>query len=109
MCSRNASITHDEIVTPVDKPWPGTPQNSGAYTALRVLESARDAGGRALTPVEAATQLGTAGSVADDGSPLPDADGIETLMVFVGSNNERSPTPCGASARATSSGSPCRT
>ena len=87
MLSRNASITHDELVPAVDRPWPGTPQNAGAHTALRVLESARDAGGRALTPLEAATQLGTEGAVGDDGSVLPDADGIETLTVFAGSNN----------------------
>jgi hypothetical protein len=85
--SRNASIEQEAIVAPVDRPWPGAPQNSGAYTALRVLESARDSGGRALTPVEAATQLGAGGAVADDGSALPDEDGIETLTVFAGSNN----------------------
>jgi len=85
--SRNASIVHDEIVAATDRIWPGVPQNAGAYTALRVLESARDAGGRALTPVEAATQLGLAGAVADDGTPIPDGEGIETLTVFLGSNN----------------------
>jgi hypothetical protein len=85
--SRDADTCHDELVPISDKPWPGMPQKSGALAALRVLESARDAGGRALTPLEAAAQLGADGSLADDGSQLPDSDGIETLIVFIGSNN----------------------
>jgi hypothetical protein len=85
--SLNAETAHGEIVPPADKPWPGLPQNNSAYTALRVLESARDAGGRALTPLEAAMALGAEGAVGDDGAPLPDGDGIETLTVFLGANN----------------------
>jgi len=85
--SRNASIVQDELVPAVDRIWPGMPQNAGAYSALRVLESARDAGGRALTPIEAAMALGTAGATDNDGTALPDEDGIETLTVFLGSNN----------------------
>jgi hypothetical protein len=47
--------------------------------ALRVLKSARDAQGNALTPLEAAAALGAEGT---DG-----ADGIETLIIFIGANN----------------------
>lgn len=85
--SRNAQVAHDELVPAVDRPWPGLPQNAGALSALRVLESARDPGGRALTPLEAATALGAEGAVGDDGSALPGGEGIETLIVFAGSNN----------------------
>jgi hypothetical protein len=85
--SRNADICHGELVPAVDRPWPGLPQNAGTIAALRVLESARDAGRKALTPLEAAAQLGAEGSLADSGRPLPDGDGIETLTVFLGSNN----------------------
>lgn len=85
--SRDAEDCRDELVEPRDKPWPSVPENSAALSALRVLDSARDAGARALTPLEAATQLGSAGAVGDDGAPLPDEDGIETLIVFLGSNN----------------------
>jgi len=85
--SRNADICHGELVPAVDRPWPGLPQNAGTIAALRVLESARDAGRKALTPLQAAAQLGAEGSLADSGQPLPDEDGIETLTVFLGSNN----------------------
>jgi len=85
--SRDAGTCQDELVDAVDKPWPGMPQNSGPLSALRVLDSARDAAGRALTPLEAAAHLGTDGAVGDDGAPVPDSDGIETLIVFIGSNN----------------------
>lgn len=47
--------------------------------ALRVLNSARDAQGNALTPLDAAAALGAEGT---DG-----ADGIETLIIFIGANN----------------------
>ncbi len=73
--TRRADTAHDEIEPAVDKATPSLPQNSGPLAALRVIESARDAGGRALTPLEAAMALGEEG------------DGIETLVVFVGSNN----------------------
>jgi hypothetical protein len=85
--SRNADTCHEELVEPVDRPWPGLPQNAGALAALRVLESARDSGGKALTPLEAAAKLGADGALADSGQPLPDEDGIETLTVFLGANN----------------------
>lgn len=43
--------------------------------AIRVLNSARDANGKALSPVQAAAALGN------------DGDGIETLVILIGSNN----------------------
>lgn len=49
-------------------------QICGRMAAIRVLESARNSAGVALTPLEAARALG------DDG-------GIETLTVFIGANN----------------------
>jgi hypothetical protein len=49
--------------------------------ALRVLDSARDAQGNPLSPVEAAAELGTQGSEETGG------DGIETLIIFIGANN----------------------
>jgi hypothetical protein len=85
--SRTADTTREELVPAVDNRLPGLPQNAGAIAALRVLDSARDAAGKALTPIEAATQLGTEGSLTDAGEPLPDEDGIETLTIFLGANN----------------------
>jgi len=49
-------------------------QSANERAALRVLNSARDANGRALSPVHAAQALGQDG-------------GIETLIVFLGANN----------------------
>lgn len=49
-------------------------RNAGPLMGRYVLESARDAQGNALTPVQAATAL------SEDG-------GIETLTVFIGANN----------------------
>ena len=49
-------------------------RDSGQLMGLYVLESAKDAHGRPLTPVGAAAALG------DDG-------GIETLIIFIGPNN----------------------
>ncbi len=49
-----------------------------ARAALRVLDSARDAAGRALTPLGAARALGEQGAAGD---------GIETLVVMLGANN----------------------
>lgn len=49
-------------------------RNAGPLMGRYVLESARDAQGNALTPVEAAAALGQDG-------------GVETLIVFIGANN----------------------
>jgi hypothetical protein len=62
------------MVTPRDPLLQPIIENSGQLIALYVLDSARDAGGRALTPVEAAAAL------SNDG-------GVETLIIFIGSNN----------------------
>jgi lysophospholipase L1-like esterase len=50
--------------------------------AIRVLNSARDASGRSLTPLQAAAALGAEGS-----SETGTGDGIETLIVLIGANN----------------------
>ena len=50
------------------------PQNADHIAALNVLDSARNERGEALTPLEAAAQLGEQG-------------GIETLIVWIGANN----------------------
>jgi GDSL-like Lipase/Acylhydrolase len=50
--------------------------------ALRVLNSARDAIGNALSPLQAAAQLGMEGSDSAGSS-----DGIETLIIAIGANN----------------------
>ncbi|HEY9297426.1 MAG TPA: hypothetical protein VIQ31_13855, partial [Phormidium sp.] len=49
--------------------------------AIRVLNSARDAQGNALTPLQAAAALGAEGTQESDGN------GIETLLVIIGGNN----------------------
>lgn len=50
--------------------------------AIRVLNSARDASGRSLTPLQAAAALGAEGTT-ETGT----GDGIETLIVLIGANN----------------------
>lgn len=57
-------------------------RNADAIAALRVLDSARDAAGKGLTPLQAAAALGEQGT--QEGG---DGDGIETLIVFLGANN----------------------
>ena len=57
--------------------------------ALRVLNSARDSIGNALSPLQAAAQLSREGSAAGTGTVAGTgtADGIETLIVAIGANN----------------------
>lgn len=50
--------------------------------AIRVLNSARSASGAALTPLQAAQALSEEGMQETN-----DGDGIETLIIFIGSNN----------------------
>ncbi|HEY9874076.1 MAG TPA: hypothetical protein V6D12_11600 [Candidatus Obscuribacterales bacterium] len=50
--------------------------------AIRVLNSARDSQGNALTPLQAAAALGAEGTQETN-----DGDGIETLIVLIGANN----------------------
>lgn len=54
-------------------------ENHNDRAAIRVLNSARDSNGVALSPVQAAAALGEEGT--------PDTEGIETLIVIVGANN----------------------
>src|SRR5262245_39290644 len=71
--SRDADMLHRAMRPTHDDLWPSMPQNASSLAGLYVLDSARDVAGNALTPLEAAAQLGT--------------DGIETLIVFIGANN----------------------
>lgn len=57
-------------------------ENHNERAALRVLNSARDPIGNALSPVQAAIALGAEGS-QENGT----GDGIETLIVLIGANN----------------------
>jgi hypothetical protein len=50
--------------------------------AIRVLNTARDASGNALSPVQAAAELSREGTLEN-----PDGDGIETLIILIGANN----------------------
>lgn len=50
--------------------------------AIQVLNSARDASGRSLSPLEAAAALGAEGTLETG-----EGDGIETLIVLIGANN----------------------
>jgi GDSL-like Lipase/Acylhydrolase len=71
--SRDADVLRRAMRPAHDDLWPSMPQNSSSLAGLYVLDSARDIAGNALTPLEAAAQLGT--------------EGIETLIVFIGANN----------------------
>ncbi len=68
------------------KPFPKI-VNADAIAAMRVLDSARDADGRGLTPFGAAAALGREGVLEGQGDDGDDGDGIETLIVFLGANN----------------------
>jgi len=50
--------------------------------AIGVLNSARDSKGKALSPLQAAAALGAEGT-----QETKDGDGIETLIILIGSNN----------------------
>jgi hypothetical protein len=71
--ARDADCCRAKLKEPRDNWWPSLPEDAGDIAALRVLDSARGADGRALTPLEAAARLGE--------------DGIETLIVWLGANN----------------------
>jgi hypothetical protein len=68
----------------VPEGWQPVPliRNADSISAMRVLDSARDASGQGLTPLEAAAALGGEGTEED-----ASGDGIETLIVFLGANN----------------------
>lgn len=57
-------------------------ENANERAALRVLNPARDARGRSLSPLRAAAALGAEGTLESG-----EGDGIETLIVMIGSNN----------------------
>lgn len=57
-------------------------ENHNERAALVVLNSARDANAKALTPLQAAAALGAEGT-----QETKDGDGIETLIVVIGANN----------------------
>ncbi|HEY9893548.1 MAG TPA: hypothetical protein V6D37_17485 [Candidatus Sericytochromatia bacterium] len=57
-------------------------ENHNERAALRVLNTARDSQGKALTPLQAAAALGAEGTQETN-----DGDGIETLIILIGSNN----------------------
>jgi hypothetical protein len=72
--SRDADRIRGDLVQPSDDPLMQLPENADRIAALRVLDSARNRLGEALTPLEAAAHLG------EDGE-------IETLIMWIGSNN----------------------
>ncbi len=82
--SRNAALCQDVIDAkpPTDDFINQIVENANERAALRVLNSARDAQGRSLSPLQAAAALALEGSV-ETGS----GDGIETLIVMIGANN----------------------
>src|SRR6202158_1363146 len=80
--SRNADIEAQAIQEPKEGGLVPLIQNANERAALRVLASARDGDGKALTPLEAAAVLGAEGS-KEDGT----GDGVETLIVLIGANN----------------------
>lgn len=57
-------------------------QAANPRAALRVLDAARDANGKGLTPLQAAAALSNQGTWEDS-----TGDGIETLIMFIGANN----------------------
>jgi len=71
--ARNADTCRLAIKKPKDDLLAQLIENANERAALRVLHTARGTGDKALTPLEAAQELGK--------------DGIETLIVFVGANN----------------------
>ncbi|MGA7933939.1 MAG: hypothetical protein WCA35_10365 [Kovacikia sp.] len=57
-------------------------ENHNERAALRVLNSARDSARKALSPLQAAAALSAEGTLESN-----TGDGIETLLVLIGSNN----------------------
>ena len=82
--SLNATKVRQRIGRPKDDVWlpKQKVEDDNDRAALYVLESARGARKRALTPLEAAQELGRQGS-EEDGR----GHGIETLVVILGANN----------------------
>ncbi|MBD1940736.1 hypothetical protein [Microcoleus sp. FACHB-68] len=80
--SRNADICRQLLEEPKDNLFRQIVENANERAALYVLDSARDTQGKALTPLEAAAELGKDGT-HETGT----GDGIETLIIFLGANN----------------------
>ncbi len=79
----NADRLQRSLHTPTDQLLSQVVENANERAALRVLHSARDTGGNALTLLEAAAAHGADGTLETPG----EGDGIETLVVFLGANN----------------------
>lgn len=79
---RTAQTLERAIEEPRDHFFKQIVENANERAALRVLDSARK-GVKALTPLEAAAELGEEGTLEDPSN----SDGIETLIVLLGSNN----------------------
>jgi hypothetical protein len=82
-----ADLLQAQIAAPTDQLLSQTVQNANERAALRVLATARDEDGTALTPLQAAAKLGREGSIGERGDSADPGDGIETLIVFLGANN----------------------
>jgi hypothetical protein len=71
------------IERPTDAFFKQIVENASERAGLRVLASARDERGKALTAFEAAARLGNEGTSEESGK----GNGIETLIVLLGANN----------------------
>lgn len=80
--SMNADICLARIKKPKDNLVRQIVENANEIAALRVLHSARDVSGKGLTPLQAAAALGAEGT-----QETSSGDGIETLIILLGSNN----------------------
>lgn len=82
--SRTADICQQIVAKnpPKDDAMQQIVSNHNERAALRVLNSARDQAGKALSPLQAAAALGAQGST-ETGS----GNGIETLIILIGANN----------------------
>jgi hypothetical protein len=82
--SRNADICQHVINThpPKDDFIQQVVENHNERAAIQVLYSARDSQRRSLSPLQAAVALGAEGTQETN-----DGDGIETLIILIGSNN----------------------
>lgn len=79
---RTADTLQSQIEEPRDHLFRQIVEDANERASLRVLAPARGEDGEALTPLEAADRLGSEGAAEE-----PDDDGIETLIVLLGSNN----------------------
>jgi hypothetical protein len=82
--ARNADICQHVLTThpPKDDFFRQVVEHHNERATLQVLYSARDSQRRSLTPLQAAAALGAEGTQETN-----DGDGIETLIVLIGSNN----------------------